>query len=141
MFKFGKFDVPKFEIIVETTLSITMVNHKPVVPGHLLVIPKRLVSRFCDLTHDEVSDLWVLAQRVGKKLEPHYKAEALTFTIQDGKVAGQTVEHVHIHILPRTKGDFLDNEIYKEIEKPREIRSFEEMKKEALELSLLFTDQ
>eukprot|EP00976_Prorocentrum_cordatum_P070289 1179868-Prorocentrum_minimum.AAC.4 len=55
----------------------------------------------------------MLAQRVGSKLEPHFDAASLTFAIQDGAAAGQTVPHVHIHILPRKFGDFEKNdEVY-----------------------------
>ena len=77
------------------------VNLKPVVPGHVLVSPKRVVPRFADLTAQEVADLWCLAQRVGAAVEPHYGASSLTLAIQDGPCAGQTVPHVHVHILPR----------------------------------------
>lgn len=128
------------------------VNLKPVVPGHVLVSPKRVVARFAELSPDEVrcaalprcngwlhcagttarqprrlgpsitrrallpahlgvpaaplsslqvSDLWLLAQRVGTALEPHYGASSLTLAIQDGPQAGQTVPHVHVHVLPR----------------------------------------
>merc|ERR1712150_49483 len=52
------------------------------------------------------SDLWLLAQRVGNIVELHFKATSLTFAIQDGPAAGQTVSHVHIHVLPRKSGDF-----------------------------------
>jgi DNA-binding XRE family transcriptional regulator len=50
--------------------------------GHVLVSPLRVVRRFADLTLDEVADMWGLAQRVGRALEPHFKAESLTLAIQ-----------------------------------------------------------
>ena len=50
---------------------------------------------------DEVADLWQLAQRVGSKIEPHFNGTSLTFAIQDVPQAGQTIPHVHIHIIPR----------------------------------------
>ena len=104
--------------------------------GHVLVSPKRVVRRFAELTKEEVSDLWLLAQRVGAVIEPHFGAGSLTLAIQagathgnvtcsntiddgmqDGPLAGQTVPHVHIHLLPRKKGDFERNdEVYDAID-------------------------
>jgi bis(5'-adenosyl)-triphosphatase len=79
----------------------------------VLFVPRRVVPRFVQLTPAEVADLWGLAQRCGHALEAHFGASAVTFAIQDGAAAGQTVPHVHIHLLPRTGGDFERNdEIY-----------------------------
>ena len=50
---------------------------------------------------EQVADLWQLAQRVGAAIQPHYGASSLTLAIQDGPEAGQTVSHVHVHVLPR----------------------------------------
>jgi len=91
-------------------------------------------------------------------LERHYKAESLTLAIQDGPAAGQTVPHVHIHVLPRRRNDFRKNdEVYDAIDendkeykddhsksKPldldenRRVRTPEEMAAEAMELRRLF---
>ncbi|KAK6141800.1 hypothetical protein DH2020_024450 [Rehmannia glutinosa] len=105
----------------------------------------REVKRFVDLTADEIRDLWLSAQKIGCQLESYHKASSLTFTIQDGPQAGQTVPHVHIHILPRKSGDFESNdEIYDaidlkekelkqklDLDKERTDRSMEEMAEEA----------
>ncbi|KAK9280294.1 hypothetical protein L1049_013982 [Liquidambar formosana] len=113
---------------------------------------RREVKRFVDLTSDETSDLWLTAQKVGSLLEHHHKASSLTFTIQDGPQAGQTVPHVHIHILPRKSGDFENNdEIYDaidlkekelqqklDLDKERKDRSPEERAQEADEYRKLF---
>lgn len=62
-----------------------------------------------------------MAQRVGAGVEEFHKASSLTLTIQDGPQAGQTVPHVHIHVLPRTAGDFLVNDqIYDKINEASE---------------------
>lgn len=97
--------------------SFAFVNLKPILPGHVLVSTKKVLPRFKDLSVEEVADLWALAQQVGHALEIYHQATSLTLTIQDGAEAGQTVPHVHIHILPRKKGDFERNdEIYDAID-------------------------
>ena len=84
--------------------SYGIVNLKPVVPGHVLVIPKRIVKRFAELSAEEVSDMFLSAQEIGKVIEREFKGESLTITVQDGESAGQTVAHVHVHLIPRVKG-------------------------------------
>ncbi|PKU42374.1 bis(5 -adenosyl)-triphosphatase [Limosa lapponica baueri] len=84
---------------------------------YVLVCPLRPVERFCDLCPEEVADLFRTAQRVGSVVEKHFCGTSLTISIQDGPEAGQTVKHVHVHVLPRRAGDFSRNDdIYKEFE-------------------------
>ncbi len=49
-------------------LSVGLVNLKPVVPGHVLILSRRVAARFADLTADETADIWQLAKRVGTTL-------------------------------------------------------------------------
>ncbi|XP_047091445.1 bifunctional bis(5'-adenosyl)-triphosphatase/adenylylsulfatase FHIT-like [Lolium rigidum] len=152
-YKFGPYKIDAREVFHATALSYAMVNLRPLLPGHVLVCPKREVKRFADLSSDETSDLWVTAKEVGAKLEQYHKASSLTFAIQDGPQAGQTVAHVHIHVIPRKKGDFENNdEIYDAIDvKEKEMkekldldverkdRTMEEMAHEATEYRALFS--
>ena len=62
--RFGPIDIPASQVFAETSLSVGLVNLKPVVPGHVLIVSKRVVPRFHDLTADETADLWSLANRV-----------------------------------------------------------------------------
>lgn len=153
-YKFGPWDIHASEVFVTSPLSFAFVNLKPVVPGHVLVSPKRVLPRFADLTPEEVADLWRLAQRVGSAIQPHFGAHALTLAIQDGPEAGQTVPHVHVHVLPRRPGDFQRNdEVYDavdaaakhlprgeplDLDKERKVRTPEEMAAEAAQLRALF---
>eukprot|EP00850_Spirogloea_muscicola_P006458 SM000030S11467 [mRNA] locus=s30:953802:959389:+ [translate_table: standard] len=122
---------------------------------HVLVLPRRVAPRYADLTAEEATDLWLLAKRIGCKLENHHQATSLTFTIQDGPQAGQTVPHVHIHILPRRDGDFKKNDdVYDavdeseklmsesaeklDLDKETKSRSVEDMAAEATTLARLF---
>lgn len=107
---FGPWPIAPSEIFATSELSFAFVNLKPIVPGHVLVSPKAVVPRFTGLSSAQVADLWSLAQRVGSMLEAHYNVESLTLAIQDGPEAGQSVPHVHVHVLPRVKGDFEPND-------------------------------
>ena len=81
------------------------VNLKPLLPGHVLVSPRRVTPRFSDLTQVEVTDLFLTVQKVGRMIEHVYKATSLNIAIQDGIDAGQSVPHVHVHVIPRQKAD------------------------------------
>ncbi|XP_068668356.1 bifunctional bis(5'-adenosyl)-triphosphatase/adenylylsulfatase FHIT [Aristolochia californica] len=152
-YTFGPYKIHPKEVFYSTQLSYSMVNLRPIIPGHVLVCPRREVKRFVDLTAEETSDLWLTAQQVGGRLECHYNASSITFSIQDGPQAGQTVPHVHIHIIPRKANDFEKNdEVYDamdvkekelkdklDLDKDRTDRSMDEMAREADELRALFT--
>jgi bis(5'-adenosyl)-triphosphatase len=101
---FGKFVVTS-SVFHLTPLSFAVVNLKPILPGHVLVSPIRVVPRFADLTPDEVSDLFLTAQRVSKTIERVFNASAINIAIQDGADAGQSVPHVHAHLIPRRRAD------------------------------------
>ncbi|KAF2180604.1 HIT-like protein [Zopfia rhizophila CBS 207.26] len=102
--KFGAFVVTN-QVFHLTPLSYALVNIKPLLPGHVLVSPKRVVPRFNDLSSAEVTDLFLTVQRVSRMVERVFKASALNIAIQDGADAGQSVPHVHTHIIPRNHDD------------------------------------
>jgi len=116
---FGPFHVSEEEVFASTRLSLAFVNLKPVVAGHVLFAPRRVVHRLAQLTSEELCDLWRLAHACGPALESHFGASALTFAVQDGAAAGQTVPHVHIHLLPRRVGDFQRNDEVYDAVRPR----------------------
>ncbi|KAK1799915.1 hypothetical protein P4O66_006433 [Electrophorus voltai] len=86
-------------------------------PGkELQMLGTRPVERFRDLRPDEVTDLFTTTQRVAGVVEKHFGASSLTIAIQDGPEAGQTVKHLHVHVLPRKAGDFERNDsVYEEV--------------------------
>ncbi|XP_038282265.1 bis(5'-adenosyl)-triphosphatase isoform X3 [Canis lupus familiaris] len=91
-FRFGQHLIKPSVVFLKTELSFALVNRKPVVPGHVLVCPLRPVERFRDLRPDEVADLFQATQRVGMVVEKHFQGTSLTFSMQDGPEAGQTVK-------------------------------------------------
>ncbi|KAJ7653156.1 diadenosine hydrolase [Mycena polygramma] len=141
-----------------STLSYAIVNLKPIVPGHVLVLPTRHVPRLADLSELELASLMRSVQQVGSVIERAYGADGLTVACQDGKAAGQTVPHVHFHLLPRkSAGDRFsgrnNDQVYHALEKAeaelaqplkvdadedRVPRSMDEMEKEASWLKEFF---
>lgn len=67
--------------------------------------PRRVVPRFNDLSAAEVQDLFLTVQRVSRMVERVFRASSLNIAVQDGVDAGQSVPHVHAHIIPRKKAD------------------------------------
>ncbi|EFP02412.1 CRE-NFT-1 protein [Caenorhabditis remanei] len=134
--KFSEFTIPNSHVFYSTPHSFAFVNLKPVTDGHVLVSPKRVVQHLTDLTDSETADIFIVAKKVQAMLEKHHNVKASTICIQDGEEAGQTVPHVHIHILARRSGDFGDNEIYRKLashdkEPERKPRTTEQMSSEA----------
>ncbi|KAF2714245.1 HIT-like protein [Pleomassaria siparia CBS 279.74] len=105
--KFGSFVVTN-QVFHTTPLSYALVNLKPLLPGHVLVSPRRIVPRLHDLSPAEVQDLFLTVQRVSRMVERVFAATSLNIGIQDGVDAGQSVPHVHAHIIPRKIDDLKD---------------------------------
>ncbi|PYI13360.1 HIT-like protein [Aspergillus japonicus CBS 114.51] len=101
---FGPFPVTT-QVFHLTRYSYALVNLKPILPGHVLVSPRRGVPRVADLTPPEASDLFLTVRRVARMVERVYGASSLNIAIQDGVDAGQSVPHVHAHVIPRKKLD------------------------------------
>ncbi|XP_019420003.1 PREDICTED: bifunctional bis(5'-adenosyl)-triphosphatase/adenylylsulfatase FHIT-like isoform X3 [Lupinus angustifolius] len=133
-YDFGPYKIHHSSVFYTTDLSFAFVNLRPAMPGHVLICPKREAKRVADLTADEITELWIIAQKVGKQLESYHKASSLRFGIQDGPQAGQTVPHVHIHVIPCRNADYAKNDDNYEnfaLDKERKDRSLEEMAQEA----------
>tara|TARA_B100000767_G_scaffold101251_1_gene97222 strand:- start:2948 stop:3382 length:435 start_codon:yes stop_codon:yes gene_type:complete len=73
--------------------------------GHTLVVPKRGVRNLFELDDKETADLFIGMKKVQQILSKHFQTEDFTICIHDGKLSGQEVPHVHIHVIPRTDGD------------------------------------
>ena len=93
------------QLFYNSSLSMALVNLKPLLPGHVLVCPRRVAPRLSDLNPEELSDLFSTVQRIGRLVERVYKASSLNVAMQDGVDAGQSVPHVHMHIIPRKAAD------------------------------------
>ncbi|KAF4973723.1 hypothetical protein FZEAL_9250 [Fusarium zealandicum] len=99
------------QVFLTTPHSFALVNLKPLIPGHVLVCPHSPHRRLTDLTPAETADLFTTVQLIQRLLarvyfpSPEPEAGSFSVAVQDGADAGQTVPHVHIHVVPRTPGD------------------------------------
>ncbi|HKJ32660.1 MAG TPA: HIT domain-containing protein [Balneolales bacterium] len=96
------------ELLTESATAFAILDKFPVNEGHALIIPKRHISSYFDLTDREQSALWLMVNRVKKLLEKQYSPDGFNVGINIGEDAGQTVPHVHIHLIPRYNGDIED---------------------------------
>ena len=74
-------------------------------PGHTLVIPRRHVASFFDLTPEEINACMELIAEERKQLDAEFKPDGYNIGVNVGQAAGQSILHVHIHVIPRYKGD------------------------------------
>ncbi len=93
------------ELIVETATVFSFYDKFPVSKGHSLIVPKRLVSNYFDLTLKEQTACWIVANKVKAILQEKYNPDGFNVGININADAGQTIWHSHIHIIPRYNGD------------------------------------
>ncbi|KAL3068574.1 hypothetical protein niasHT_030865 [Heterodera trifolii] len=105
-FQFGHIQIYGVQCFLRSAHSFAFVNIKPLLDGHVLVAPLRVARRLTELSDAETADLFVVAKKVQKMLTNIYGTDSFTQAVQDGPHAGQTVEHVHVHVVPRKASDF-----------------------------------
>jgi diadenosine tetraphosphate (Ap4A) HIT family hydrolase len=93
------------EIILENELSFAIYDGFPVNEGHALIIPKRHTANYFDLSLEEQKDCIELLNRVKGIVQEKYNPAGFNVGININEAAGQTVPHVHIHLIPRFEGD------------------------------------
>lgn len=96
------------ELIVESATAYAIYDKFPVNDGHTLIIPKRHCSDYFELTFKEQSACIFMLNKVKGIISDKYKPDGYNIGINIGEQAGQTVHHVHIHLIPRYKADVED---------------------------------
>ena len=80
----------------------------PVTEGHTLVVPRQHVTTIYELAAAEQKAIWALVAEVRERLLTGLKPDGFNNRFNDGLAAGQTVEHAHVHVIPRRAGDVPD---------------------------------
>jgi diadenosine tetraphosphate (Ap4A) HIT family hydrolase len=97
--------LPAERFVRQSEHAVVLRDGFPVSPGHTLVIPRRHVASFFDVTDAERADLMSLLTAARDDLERRFSPAGYNIGINDGAAAGQTVPHLHMHLIPRYDGD------------------------------------
>lgn len=95
-------------IVLQNELAIVIRDGFPITSGHTLIIPKRHIASFFDTTEEERQAFLSLLDEAKADINKEYCPAGYNIGINDGLAAGQTVPHLHIHLIPRYEGDVVD---------------------------------
>ena len=96
------------KFLFENNFWVALEDGFPVSQGHTLLIPKRHVASLFDLKEEEFSSLQEMLNRVKERIETLYKPDGYNIGVNVGEAAGQSVFHVHVHVIPRYVGDVVN---------------------------------
>lgn len=94
--------------IFENSIGFVIFDNFPVSEGHSLIIPKRVYPNYFDSTEEEVRGLNELIFQTKNYLDKKFEPQGYNIGINCGRESGQTIDHVHIHLIPRYKNDVED---------------------------------
>lgn len=97
--------LPPERVLARDGLALAFRDAYPVSPGHTLVIPVRHVASFFDITPSERTAMFALLEAAKEQLHSEFSPAGYNIGINDGIAAGQTVGHLHVHLIPRYTGD------------------------------------
>ncbi len=97
-----------YDLVVGNDLAYALYDTSPVSPGHCLIVPYRHVAEYFDVSTEERAAIWAVADEMKVIIDKEFSPDGYNMGVNVGKSAGQSVPHVHIHMIPRFKGD-MDN--------------------------------
>ena len=99
---------PPEKVVFDRDHALALWDAFPVSPGHALVVPRRHVASWSALASQEKAALLELVDEVRELLDERHAPDGYNIGLNDGIAAGQTVMHVHVHVIPRYAGDMPD---------------------------------
>lgn len=91
--------------IYEDDFAIAFLDIHPLAIGHTVVIPKMHAENIIDLPESQIAPMFLMVQHVTKMIRHALHPDGFTIGINHGKWAGQDTDHLHVHVIPRFKGD------------------------------------
>jgi histidine triad (HIT) family protein len=96
--------------------SVAFLDHRPLLPGHVLVLPRTHYETLADLPRDQIGPLFGAVQRIAVAVEQAMRADG-SFVAVNIKIS-QSVPHLHVHVVPRRKGDGLFSKTFQWMRRP-----------------------
>ena len=100
--------LPAGRIVKENEHALLIRDAYPVSPGHSLVIPKRHIGSWFEASAEERNAMLALIDQAKAMIDSELAPDSYNIGINDGSAAGQTVPHLHMHLIPRFQGDVPD---------------------------------
>ncbi len=101
-------ELPLERIVLSNQQGVVVRDAYPITQGHTLIIPCRHVGSFFDIDVKERDALLALLEEAKRRLDREFNPDGFNVGINDGPAAGQTVAHLHVHLIPRYNGDRAD---------------------------------
>lgn len=92
-------------VVMQNDRAVALLDAFPLAPGHTLVIPKSHYAKVQDMSEQDAMAVFEITRKVVGAVEAGSRVGASTIAIHNGSEAGQEIPHVHVHIVPRKKGD------------------------------------
>jgi diadenosine tetraphosphate (Ap4A) HIT family hydrolase len=96
------------EVVRENTLAYVRRDNHALSPGHVLVVPRRHVASFFEMTAEEQSAILALLNDAQRTIQAAHAPDGYNIGVNVGKAGGQSRMHVHVHLIPRYAGDVPD---------------------------------
>jgi bis(5'-adenosyl)-triphosphatase len=100
----------RWEVFLETEHFFAVPNLHPILPGHVLVVPKRHVKVITELSGTEIADLKQILDLLLPRLLKAHGTDSYNLSINSGSAAGMSIPHLHVHVVPRHKSDAFQKE-------------------------------
>ena len=102
--KIARHEIPALSIR-EDAAMLSFLDINPRAAGHTMVIPKRHVETLLKVPSEELGSLWRAVQATARQLQTALRPDGFTIGVNQGRCAGQAIDHLHVHIIPRWAGD------------------------------------
>jgi len=97
-------EIPSYKIYEDNSVMAFLDIH-PRAPGHAVIIPRAHYETLLGVPDGEIGPLWIVVKKVAAHIKEALKTDGFTIGMNHGAVSGQTVPHLHVHIMPRFEGD------------------------------------
>lgn len=126
--KILKGEIPSYKVYEDDSF-IGILDINPSAKGHVIIIPKNHAANIFELSEKDAKEIFIVAKKIAEAIKKAYQPDGINILQNNGEAAGQTVFHLHVHVIPRYKDDTIKIEWEpKEMEDLEKV--LEEIKKE-----------